>query len=192
MFRWACWRRCLRRGLHDRGTLLPMTEPDTDKLVLVVVGAHLRAELHDRQAAHHLRDALDEAVSASWMSKVCPARQDAADIAPGDSLPPSVIVLTDLRRLNDPLLAPLPQVSVGHPELNALSAFLADKLPPAFVIDGELAVQFDAASPEAIALCWGTDHHATRRAVDEFIGRYIESFADAVVRELGTEHRRKE
>jgi len=169
-----------------------MTDIDTDKLVLVVVGAHLRAELHDRPAANHLRDALDAAVAASWARQIEPSEHDAAGVSPADSQPPTVMVLTDLWRLNDPLLAPLPQIAVGHPELNALSAFLTDKLPPAFVIDGELSVQFDAAAPEAIALCWGTDHRATRRAVDEFIARYLKSFADAVVRELGTEHRRKE
>jgi len=152
-----------------------MTEPDLDKLILIVVGAHLRAEMHERAAAYRLRDAVAAAVAARW---------SAARTEPG--APPDVVVVTDLWRLNDPLLAPLPQISIGHPGVNALSAFLADKVPPAFVIDGELAVQFDAAAPEAIAVCWGVDHAATCRAVDEFAGRYLESFADAVVRELAS------
>lgn len=150
--------------------------PDSvpEKLVLIVVGAHIRAELHDRAAAALLCDALGSAIRDRW-----PAPPGAAE-----SPAPRATVLTDLWRLNDPLLAPLPQVAVGHPEVNALSAFLADKVPPAFVIDGELAVQFDAAAPEAVALCWGTSHKSTARAVDEFLNRYLDSFADAAVREL--------
>ena len=41
-----------------------------------------------------------------------------------------------------------------------------------------------AAAPEAVALCWGVEHRATARAVDEFIERYLDSFCDAAVREL--------
>lgn len=151
-----------------------MIDPETDRLVLVVVGAHLRAEMHDRPAAYRLRDDLAAAIAACW------GRDH-----PSDPDCPRVVVISDLWRLNDPSLAPLPQVCVGHPEVNALSAFLADKVPPAFVIDGELAVQFDAAVPEAIALCWGSDHTGTARATEEFGRRYLTSFAEAVVRELG-------
>ena len=43
-----------------------MTEPDTDKLVLIVVGAHIRAEFHDRAVASRLRDAVEAAVIAKW------------------------------------------------------------------------------------------------------------------------------
>ncbi len=161
-----------------------MTEPDTDRLVLVVVGAHPRAELHDRAAAERLRDAIDGAVRACWTDSMVTTSDPQGA---GRDAPPRVMVLTDLWRMNDPHLAPLPQVAVGHPEINALSAFLVDKVPPAFVIDGTLAVQFDAQAPEAIALCWGTDHRGTARAVDEFVDRYLASFASAVVRELADE-----
>ena len=164
-----------------------MTEPEIENLVLVVVGAHLRAEMHDRAVANVLREAVDEAVTTRWSAFHDTAGNGASGGVGGQTgreNPPRTVVLTDFWRLNDPLLAPLPQVSIGHPEVNALSAFLADKVPPAFVIDGELAVQFDAAAPEAIALCWGTDHRGTARAVDEFIARYLASFADAVLREL--------
>ncbi len=153
-----------------------MPDINTDRLVLVVVGAHIRAEVYDRAPAMRLREAIDETVAGRWRDAGQGTDKQGA---------PQVIVLTDLWRLNDPLLAPLPQVSVGHPEVNALSAFLADKVPPAYVVDGELAVQFDAAAPEAVALCWGIDHAATDRAVDEFMARYLGAFADAVVRELG-------
>jgi hypothetical protein len=161
-----------------------MTEPDLDNLVLIVVGAHLRAELHERAAAYQLRDAVAAAVAAKWSAARNESTQAAA--AGAGATPPAVAVITDLWRLNDQMLAPLPQISIGHPGVNALSAFLADKVPPAFVIDGELAVQFDAAAPEAIAVCWGVDHAATCRAVDEFAARYLDSFADAVLRELAT------
>lgn len=149
-----------------------MPEPASDNLILLVVGAHIRAEMHDRAVAVDLHKAIDAAVRTRWSAAGCVDD------------PPEVVVITDLWRLNDPLLAPLPQVAIGHPDVNALTAFLADKIPPAFVIDGELAVQFDAAAPEAVAACWGTTHAATARAVAEFIDRYLESFADAAVREL--------
>lgn len=150
-----------------------MPESVPDKLVLVVVGAHIRAELYDRAVADRLCVALGTAIGEKWSSA-----------SEAESPAPRVTVLTDLWRLNDPMLAPLPQVSIGHPDVNALSAFLADKVPPAFVLDGELAVQFDAAAPEAVALCWGTSHQSTARAADEFLTRYLDSFVDAAVREL--------
>jgi hypothetical protein len=154
-----------------------MIEPDLNRLVLVVVGAHLRAELNERALAQQLRDVLEVAIHEKWDAESPLGEPESSD-------QPRVVVVTDLWRMQDADLAPLPQVSVGHPELNALSAFLVDKIPPAFVIDGELAVQFDAASPEAIAVCWGTDHRATGVAVAEFTRRYLDAFADAVVREL--------
>lgn len=157
-----------------------MPESVPEKLILVVVGAHIRAELHDRAAAGKVRLAIERALAEKWPVSDDPeqSREDAI------AARPRVLILTDLWRLNDPHLAPLPQVVIGHPEVNAVSAFLVDKVPPAFVIDGELAVQFDAAEPEAVAICWGTTHAATTRAAEEFIDRYLDSFADAAIREL--------
>ena len=150
-----------------------MSESVPASMVLVVVGAHPRAELFDREVATQLRSDLAAAMAEAWS-------QIGAQSTPA----PEVIVLTDLWRLNDAALAHLPQIAVGHPSVNALTAFLAEKIPPAFVIDGELAVQFDAAQPEAVAACWGTTHTGTRRAVEEFRSRYLERFAVAAAREL--------
>lgn len=149
-----------------------MPDSGSEKLILIVVGAHIRAELHDRAIAAEVRSAVAGAVRTRWTS------------AGLHDDPPTVVILSDLWRLNDPHLAPLPQVAIGHPELNAVTAFFADKIPPAFVVDGEFAVQFDAAAPEAVAACWGTTHAGTARAAAVFIERYLDRFADAAIREL--------
>lgn len=142
----------------------PDDHPAPRPTVHVVVGSGAAAQSHDLHAARRVRDAIDDALRARH-------------------LPRSAAVVTDLQRLADRAQAHLPCVCIGHPEVNALSAFLTDKLPPALVIDGDLAVQFNLLEREPVALVWGVDHHATARAADLFTQRYLEAFADAVAAE---------
>lgn len=135
-------------------------------MVDVVIGSMPAAQHGDLAAAQRVADAVDRALAA---------RGSAARAR----------IIGDAQRLGDRGSAHGPCVCIGHPEVNALAAFLLDRVPPAMVIDGELAVQFDAEAPEAVALCWGVSHEATARAAGVFIERFLESFADAAAAECG-------
>lgn len=143
-------------------------EPDLQRLILVVVGAHLRAELRDRPAAARLRNAMLE-----WLE----------DRHPDNALPHRVVLVTDLWYLNQDELRALPTVSVGGPRVNALTAFLGDKLPSAFSIDDVLLVQIDLAYEDLLASCWGADGVWTGAAVDAFLERYLDGFMTEATRD---------
>lgn len=133
-------------------------------IVPVVVGAHIRAEISDRPVAQWLADQLSDE-----FEQTCPAL--------------SAIVCTDLWYLNDERLRARPTISVGEPELNALSAFLADKLPDVYSVKDVLIVQMDIRASDTIASCWGRDADSTRQAVQAFVERYLPGFAESVVRQ---------
>ncbi len=130
-----------------------------ERALPIVVGAHLRAEMEDRPWAAALRDALASAA--------------------GHSFPLVPVVVTDLWYLNSDPLRAQPTVSVGHPEVNALSAFLADKLPSVLAIDDRLIVQLDPELVEPVACCWGVDATATGEAVSAFLDRWCRPFLAA-------------
>lgn len=132
----------------------------------VVIGTTPTAQRDDIAAAQRVAAALDRALAARGSAG-------------------RARVLGDAQRMRDQELAHRPCVCIGHPEVNALAAFLVDRVPPAMVIDGELAVQFDAEAPDAVAVCWGVDHGATARAAGLFIDRFLELFADAAAAECG-------
>jgi len=137
---------------------------DTDRLILIVTGAHLRAEVGDRPSAYRLRDAL-----AAWLR----------EYAPDARLTP--IVCSDVWYLNNDDLRARPTISVGGPGVNALAAYLADKLPSAFSIEGLLTVQMDTDFVELTASCWGMGTPPTAAAVDAWIERYLEVFLEHAV-----------
>jgi len=138
---------------------------DTDQLILIVVGAHLKAELGDRPAAYRL---------AELVSRRLEQADDASPFASLRGFRP--VVCTDVWYLNQDALRHLPVVCVGGPAANAFAAFLADRLPSAAAVDGVMLVQFDVEAGEAIASCWGVDHIATTRAVEHFAERYLDEF----------------
>ncbi|MHC4081145.1 MAG: hypothetical protein ACYS15_14465 [Planctomycetota bacterium] len=139
-----------------------MSDPeavDPQHLLMIVVGAHLEAELADRPLGYRLQNDV-----VRWQQET----PEADPLAP--------IVCTDLWYLNARELMLRPTISVGRPEHNAVSAYLANRLPTALVIDRSLQVQLD---PEFITLqacVWGVDEPATRSGVDLFVERYLESF----------------
>jgi len=73
-------------------------------------------------------------------------------------------------------------VSIGAPGVNALSAYLGDKLPSAFVVDDHFMVQMDLDLNDLVACCWGVSTVATAHAVEAFIERYLDAFMDAAAR----------
>ncbi len=140
---------------------------DTDRVILIVTGAHLRAETGDRPLAYRLRGRM-----LKWLG------HDGRD----DPDAP-VVVCSDLWYLNRDELRVRPTVSIGGPGVNALSAFLGDKLPSAFAVEGVLVVQLDLEFEDRMACCWGVDHAATAAAVDVFAERYLDDFMAAATRD---------
>lgn len=137
---------------------------DINTIVPVVVGAHIRAEISDRPTANWLADQLDDELEQS-----CPEL--------------SAVVCTDLWYLNDERLRTRPTISVGEPELNALSAFLADKLPDVYSVKDVLIVQMDIRADDTLACCWGRDAESTSQAARAFVERYLSGFTESVARQ---------
>jgi hypothetical protein len=139
---------------------------DLDRTLLIVTGAHLEAETHDRPVAYTLRDRMLAGLSERGQAKG------------------QVIVCSDLWYLNNEALRHRPTVSVGAPALNALTAFLGDKLPSVFTVDGVLVVQADLEMLDLVVCCWGRDHASTEAAVKAFGERYLDQYLDAVAASL--------
>ncbi|MHC5008162.1 MAG: hypothetical protein ACYTGF_12465 [Planctomycetota bacterium] len=132
---------------------------DPRHLLMIVVGAHLEAELADRPLGYRLQNDV-----VRWQQETPEAE------------PLAAIVCTDLWYLNARDLMLRPTISVGRPEHNAVSAYFANRLPTALVIDRSLQVQLDPEFVTLQACVWGVDEPATRSGVDLFVERYLESF----------------
>ena len=155
--------------MHDDPTAhdihLGPNELDTERLLLIVVGAHLRAEIADRPLAYALRDQL-----LRWLDDHVGGTTDGHR--------PDVVVCTDIWYLNNYELRSRPTISIGGPGVNALAAYLADRLETAFVVEDVLAVQLDLAFVDPVASCWGTTHDSTVAAIDAFCERYLDAFLE--------------
>lgn len=127
--------------------------------ILVVTGAHLQAETQDRPWAYWLRERILEEL--------------------GDATPESVVVCSDLWVLNQPPLRSRPTIAVGAPEFNALSAYLAPRLPSVLAVDGRFVVLMHEGPGAPNVCCWGKDADATGAAVEGFAQRHLEEFLDA-------------
>ncbi|MFG0259778.1 MAG: hypothetical protein ACF8LK_05425 [Phycisphaerales bacterium JB041] len=125
----------------------------------IVVGAHVRAEVEDRPTA----TALCEALTARLP----------------DGFPLAPVVVTDVWYLNTDALRSQPTISIGRPEANALSAYLADKLPSVLAVDDRLVVLLDPELADPAACCWGVDAAATAEAVRAFAERWADAFLNA-------------
>jgi hypothetical protein len=133
---------------------------DPRRLLLVVVGAHLRAEVDDRPAARRLQRRI-----AHWQE---------GNLPEGERL--RAVVCTDLWYLNAPELLAQPTISIGRPQLNAATARMAGRLPTVFVVQDALAVQLDPDLAQLRACVWGVDRRATATAVDHFLLKHLERF----------------
>ena len=147
-----------------------MAEIDIDRLVCVVVGEQLRAELGDRPLAYRIEQELR-------------ARLDAALGNPPEGEHPrlSPVVITDVYYLNNEPMQARPAISVGGPAMNALSAMLVDQLPTAVAVENTLVIQMDLELADLRCAVWGMDHLDTVRAVDLFVAKYLDVFVKGVV-----------
>lgn len=125
-----------------------------ENAVIIVVGAHLEAERDDRPIAYALRERVRVRL---------PRGQDAT-------------VCTDVWYLNNDELRDRPTISIGAPRVNALAAYLADRLPSVYVVDDQCMVQADFENDEPAASCWGVNTRQTIAAVDVFASRFLDEF----------------
>lgn len=139
---------------------------DCDNLLLIVTGAHLKAERDDRPLAYRLRD-----VIIQWQKTEANGHPQWSSR--------EVLVCSDLWYLNNNDLHHLPVISIGEPGVNAASAYFANRLPEALIIDQTLRVQLDQELIDLKVCIWGVDTQATAAGVDVFVKRYLEDFLTA-------------
>ncbi len=137
----------------------PGDVPEPTQVLPIIVGAGPGPELGDRPLANALRDAI---------------LQQAPNVMPGIDLHP--LVLTDLWYLNDSELMLQPTMSIGSPGKNAASAFLATRLPTAFLVEDQYQVLMDQEAGIGHACFWGESHEASALATSTFIDRFLEPF----------------
>src|SRR4051812_38404940 len=148
-----------------------MPQVETGRLIWIVTGVQLNAELGDRPLAYRLEKEVRRALRA----------------APGPKpkgVPPrlSPVVVSDVFYLNSDDVQGRPAISVGGPGMNALSAALANELPTVAAVENELVVQMDLEFDDLRCAVWGMNHLDTVRAVELFVGRgYLEAFIHGVV-----------
>ena len=147
-----------------------MSEIDTDRLVLIVVGVQLRAELGDRPLAYRIEQEVRSRLEARLGR---PAEGELPLLAPA--------VITDVYYLNNEPIQSRPAISVGGPAMNALSAMLVDQLPTAMAVENTLVIQMDLEMKDVRCAVWGMDHLDTVRAVDLFVTKYLDGFLEGVV-----------
>jgi len=148
-----------------------MPDIDSDRLICIVVGVQLRAELGDRPLAYRIEQEVRTRLEAA-LGK--PAEGEPPRLAP--------VVMSDVLYLNNDELQARPAVSVGGPAMNAVSAMLVDKLPTAVAVEDTLVIQMDLDMEDARCAVWGMNHLDTVRAVELFISKYLDPFIQGVLR----------
>ena len=136
---------------------------DPEQLLLLVVGAHLHAEVADRPLAGRLAEAIVERVPYPDPEALRP------------------VTCTDLWYVGNQELLARPTISIGAPQVNAATALLARRLPTVCIIDEKLRVHADPEQLDHQACIWGVDHQATAAGVELFIDRYLDPLLDRYV-----------
>jgi hypothetical protein len=139
-----------------------------DPSIVIVVGADLRAEALDRPIAAALLRGVNTLLA-----------KEAAAI--GRTLP-AAVVCTDVWYLNSGHLRLCPTISLGGPEINALSAYLIGRLPPVFAIENRYAIHADPRRDQLAACLWGVDATNTAHAMDAFCSKHLAAFVQASIR----------
>jgi hypothetical protein len=145
----------------------PETEPA--HLLLIVVGAHLRAEVGDRPLAYRLAEHIHQ-----WL------RRQRGQL----NVPLAPVVCSDIWYMNQEALQKQPTISVGGPGVNALSAFFSQKLKSGFVRENEILIQLDPEFVDLRVCVWGMDHQLTVQAVDLFMEKYLDGYLRAVATQV--------
>ncbi len=143
----------------------PDLEFDAERAIVVVVGAHPRAEITDRPWANLL---------VRRMRSILVSR--GLEMDRGGPIP---VVITDVWFLNDDVLRRQPTVAIGDPAVNAASAFFANRLPCAHAIENACQLLLDPELLEPRACMWGIDDESLKLAMQRFDAKWIEPFLDA-------------
>lgn len=159
-------------GHSEGGTVEPRGghgQIDPSELLLIVTGAHLRAETADRPLAYHLRTLV-----RSWLRRH----------AQGLNVRLVPVVCCDIWYLNQQVLQKRPTISIGGPGVNALSAFFYQKAGPPALQDQQVVIQMDPEWVDLRVCLWGVDHERTRQAVSVFAARFLDGFLRAAVTQV--------
>jgi hypothetical protein len=147
-----------------------MPDIDTDRLIWIVTGVTLTAEVGDRPLAHRLEQEINERLTA------------------GPPLPPEMtlgrlwpVVISDVYYLNNEPIQHRPTISVGGPGVNMLSGTWAESLPTIAAMENELVVQMDPELKTLQVAIWGMTHLDTVRAVELFVTKYLDRFLCAAI-----------
>jgi hypothetical protein len=147
----------------------PNPAPEPACLLMIVVGAHLRAEVADRPLAYRLLEAMHQ-----WIGQ---------HLALMD-VPLAPVVCSDIWYMNHEELQRRPTISLGGPGVNALSAYWTQKLSPAVVRDDQLLIQLDPEFVDLRVCLWGMNHQRTIEALDYFLEHYLDSYLRAVATQV--------
>jgi hypothetical protein len=136
--------------------------------VVIVVGAHLRAEQADRPLAYKVVEEIEH-----WKRR--------HDDLLGVEIEP--IVCCDLWFLNTESIRQLPTICIGGPGVNALSSYLAQHLEQES-LNADVLIQVDPDFTDLQACIWGNDHELTAHGVQVFIDRYLDGYLRAVATQV--------
>jgi hypothetical protein len=143
-----------------------MPTVDIDRLLWIVTGVQLNAEIGDRPLAYRVEREVRKVLRALLGPK--PKNQPA---------PLTPVVVSDVFYLNSEEAQHRPVISIGGPGMNALSAMLVNELPTVAAIEDELIVQMDLEFKDLRCAVWGMSHLDTVRAVEVFLEKgYLETF----------------
>ena len=150
-----------------------MNEPnesiDHSNTLLIVVGAHLRAEVADRPLGYELQQRVNE-----WLEE----HQEQMNVSI------DVIVCSDIWYLNNEQLQQCPTISIGGPGVNALSAYFAQNLKHDTGQEQQVLIQIDPEYTDLRVCIWGTNHELTVKGLDLFNRQYLEGYLRAVVTQV--------
>ncbi len=147
-----------------------MAEIDIERLIWIVTGIQLRAELGDRPLAYRIERALRQQV-----------RRRFGKPKPGELPRLAPAVVSDVYYLNSEEAQSRPTISVGGPGMNALSATLLNELPTIVAIEDVLVIQMDLEMKDTRCAIWGMSHLDTVRAVELFTTKYLAAFLNGVL-----------
>jgi hypothetical protein len=148
-----------------------MPEIDTDRLIAIVTGIQLTAELGDRPLAYRVEQAVRDHLAAALPRA-----------GPGEPPRLAPAVVSDVYYLNNEEMQARPTISIGGPGMNALSAMLVKELPTAVAIENTLVIQMDLDMDDQRCAVWGMNHLDTVRAVETFLAKgYLDAFLKGVI-----------
>ena len=146
--------------------------PQEAHLLLIVTGAHLRAEVADRPLAYQLGQAVER-----WLEEHRELLN--VQVAP--------VVCSDVWYVNQDTMQRHPTVSVGGPGVNVLSHEFAQNLNTAYVRENQVVIQLDPEFVDLRVSVWGMDHERTVEALNVFVERYLDGYMRAVVTQVEPE-----